>query len=207
MNKTLIIAIFCFLSVFFLGTCSSNPQVTRVSPETQIDLSGYWNDTDVRMVCESLINDCLISPRVADYVRQYTARTGRLPSVVVGSFRNESSEHIDTAIISTIMESTIINSGRLEFVSGGDIRDEVRSERQDQQIHASEETAAALGRETGATFLMTGTVRSMVDRAGNTSVRSYFVNAQLTNIETNTILWSGLNDQIKKEIRQPNLRL
>ena len=205
MNKTLIIAI--IFASFLFGTCSSNPRVTRVSPERQIDLSGYWNDTDVRMVCESLINDCLNSPRIADFIRQYTARTGRLPSILVGAFRNESSEHIDTAIISTIMESTIINTGRLEFVSGGDVRTEVRSERQDQQIYASEETAAAIGYETGATFLLTGAVRSIVDRAGNRSVRSYFVNAQLTNIETNQILWSGLDDQIKKDIRQSNFRL
>ena len=207
MKKTIIIAIaISVVTVFLFGTCSSNPRVTRVDPDTQIDLSGYWNDTDVRLVCDSLINDALNSPRVADYIHQYTARTGRLPSVLVGTFRNESSEHIDTGIISTIMESTILNTGRLVFVSGGNVREEVRSEREDQQIHASAETTAAMYSETGATFLMTGAVRSMVDRATNISVRSYFVNAQLTNIETNQIMWSGLNDEIKKEIRQPRFR-
>jgi hypothetical protein len=125
---------------------------------------------------------------------------------MVGTFRNESSEHIDTAIISIMIENAIINSGRMTFVAGGDMRQELRDERQDQQINASEATASALGYETGATFLLTGTVRSMVDRAGNRTVRSYFVNAELTNIQTNERLWMGLNDQIKKEIRQPNVR-
>jgi PBP1b-binding outer membrane lipoprotein LpoB len=125
---------------------------------------------------------------------------------MVGTFRNESSEHIDTGIISIIMENNIANSGKLIFVAGGDARQELRDERQDQQVNASEATASSLGYETGAALLLTGTVRSIVERAGNRTVRSYFVNAELTNIQTNERLWMGLNDEIKKEVRQPNIR-
>ena len=48
----------------FISACSSNPKVSRVDAGTQTDLSGYWNDTDVRIVCDSLIKGCLDSPRV-----------------------------------------------------------------------------------------------------------------------------------------------
>jgi uncharacterized protein (TIGR02722 family) len=205
-KKFLSIAVICIL-VILLGACSSTPRVNRISSATQVDLSGYWNDTDLRIVCQSLLNDCLSSPRVVQFIQQYSAQNGgRLPACLVGTFRNESSEHIDTSIISIIMESTIINSGRMTFVAGGDTRQEIREERQDQQLNASQETAAALGYETGAIFLLTGTVRSMVDQAGNRTVRSYFVNAELTNIQTNERLWMGLNDEIKKDIRQPAIR-
>jgi len=193
--------------VLSLSVCSSAPQssgVQRVDASTQIDLSGYWNDTDVRLVCETLIKDCLSSPRVDQAIR---ARGGRIPTVVVGRFRNESSEHIDTAIISRNMEIAIFNSGKLDFVAGGDTRDEIRAERQDQQGNASEATAAALGNETGADFMLVGTVRSIVDRAGNQSVRTYFVSAELTNIENNTRLWMGDNNEIKKVITQAKNKL
>ena len=207
MKKLLAGTIICLLAVLFAGACSSTPRVSRISANSQIDLSGYWNDVDVRLVTQSLINDCLNSPQVAEFIRQYSAQhNGRLPACVVGTFRNDSSEHIDTAIITINMETAIVNSGRLAFVAGGDTRDEVRSERQDQQYNASDATAAALGYETGAILLLTGSVRSMVDRAGNRTIRSYFVDAQLTNIETNTRLWMGTNNEIKKEIRQPNVR-
>ncbi|MCL2834461.1 MAG: penicillin-binding protein activator LpoB [Treponema sp.] len=200
------VPIFISAVLFFPG-CSNMPKVDRVSADTRVDLSGRWNDTDVRMVCESLINDCLASPRVSQFIQQYSAsHNGKLPAVVVGTFRNESSEHIDTGIISITMESTIVNSGKLDFVAGGDTRAEVRNERQDQQSNASEDTAAALGYETGAALLLTGAVRSIVDRAGNMTVRSYFVNAELTGIETNTRLWMGNNNEIKKVIQQPNTR-
>jgi hypothetical protein len=46
----------------------------------------------------------------------------------------------------------------------------------------------------------------MVERADNIAVRSYFVTAEMTNIETNVILWSETNSEIKKVIRRSNYR-
>jgi len=189
-------------------TCTTQPQVNRVQADTRIDLSGRWNDTDARLVSETLINDCLNSAAVAQFIRQYSAQNnGRRPAALVGRFRNDSSEHIDTSIISRAMERAIVNSGLLDFVAGGDTRVEIRNERQDQLLFASDETAASLANETGAVLLLTGSVNSIVDRAGNRTVRSYFVNAELTNIETNRRLWMGENNEIKKEIVQPRRRL
>ena len=198
-----VLVLFALFALF--ASCSSDPRVTRVDARAQTDLSGYWNDTDVRIVCETLINDCLSSPRVAQAIAAKGG--GRLPVVLVGSFRNESSEHIDTAIISSTMEVTIFNSGKLDFVAGGGTRLELREERQDQQTNASEATASALANETGADFLLTGTVRTIVDRAGNQTVRTYFVYAEMTNIETNMRMWMAQNSDIKKVIVQPRYRL
>jgi hypothetical protein len=187
--------------------CSSAPKVTRVDADTTIDLSGRWNDADVRKVCDSLIKDCLESARVIRYVQRFSAeRNGALPACLVGNFKNDSSEHIDTSIISKSMEVAIVNSGKLDFVAGGETREEIRAERQDQQFNASEETASALAYETGANLMLTGSVKSIVDKAGRTTVRSYFVSAELTNIENNTRLWMGENNEIKKVIEQPRFK-
>ena len=193
------------LAVLMVVSCApSGTTVTRVDANTQTDLSGFWNDTDVRIVCEALINDFLNSPRVNQTI---DAMGGKTPIVLVGRFRNESSEHINTAIISSTMETVIFNTGKLDFVAGGAVRDELRSERQDQQSHASEATAAALANEAGADFMLFGTVRSIVERAGNQTVRTYFVNAEITNVETNQRIWMGANNEIKKVIVQPRNRL
>ena len=195
------------IMITLFPACSSTPKVERVSSDTQIDLSGRWNDVDARMVSNSLINDCLNSPRVSQFIQQYTSRSGgNLPACLVGKFDNTSSEHIDTSIISKAMEIAIVNSGKMDFVAGGDTRADIRSERAEQQIHANEETAARVANETGAALFLTGSVKSIVDRAGNRTVRSYFVSAELTNIETNTRLWMGENSDIKKDIRRSNYR-
>jgi len=184
-------------------SCASSSGVTRVDANTNIDLSGYWNDTDVKIVCQSLINDCLSSPRVDQAIKA----KGKTPTVIVGRFKNDSSEHIDTSIISSIMEQTIFNSGKLDFVAGGSTRDQVRAERQDQQSNASEATATKLANETGADFMLTGSVKAIVDRAGNQTVRTYFVSAEMTNIETNGRMWIGQNSEIKKVITQAKNKL
>jgi hypothetical protein len=193
-----VLGVFCFL----LSSCAT--RVNRVDPGTQVDLSGYWNDTDVRIVCEALLNDFINSPRAAGAI---AAMGDRLPVVLVGSFRNESGEHIDTAIISSIMEVTIFNSGKMDFVAGGRVRDEIRAERQDQQSHSSPATVSALASETGADFLLTGTVRTILDRERNTTLRTYFVTAEMTDIETNSRIWMAQNSEIKKVVVRPRFRL
>jgi len=195
--KKLIIILSAFL---VLSGCATN--VKRVDSGTQADLSGNWNAKDVQIVCEALINDCLSNPRVEQAIRAKSTK----PVVIVGKFRNESREQINTAIISTIMETVIFNSGKLDFVAAGDTRDEIRAERQEQQSNASEQTVAALGKEIGADFMLTGTVRLIVDTEGNKSVRTYFVSAELTNIETNARMWLGHNDEITKVIIRPKNR-
>jgi uncharacterized protein (TIGR02722 family) len=195
--------LFFIFVVFLLISSCVTPEVQRVDSQRQTDLSGYWNDTDVRIVCESLINDCLSNARVDQEIR---ARGGRKPTVIVGRFRNETDEQINTAIISSIMETVIFNSGKLDFVANPNTRDDIRAERQDQLSNASEESAAAVGKETGADFMLTGSVMTIVDRAGNQTVRTYFVTAELTNIETNARIWMAQNNEIKKVITRPRNR-
>ncbi|MDR0487450.1 MAG: penicillin-binding protein activator LpoB [Treponema sp.] len=189
-------------ALFVLSSCASTG-VKRIDAGTQTDLSGYWNDADVRLVCEALVKDCLNSQRVDRAVKE----KGGIPTVIVGRFRNDSAEQIDTGIISSIMEKTIFDSGRLDFVAGGSVREELRAERQDQQSNASERTAAALGNETGADFMLTGSVKSIVDKLDNRTVRTYFVSAEMTNIETSERLWIGQYNEIKKVVVRPKNKL
>jgi PBP1b-binding outer membrane lipoprotein LpoB len=201
MNKKAWFPVFCVVLAVLAG-CASTPKVSRVDASTQIDLSGNWNDTDVQIVCDSLIKDCIDSPRLSVKL----AQMGRQPMFLVGPFWNDSDEHIDTGIISSKMEVAIFNSGRADFVAGGATREALRAERQDQLGNVSDATVKSLGNETGADFLLTGTVKAMVDRAGNTTVRTYYVTAGITDIETNQRLWLGENSEIKKVIKQPNAK-
>jgi uncharacterized protein (TIGR02722 family) len=193
------------LAAVLLASCSSAPKVTRV--ETQADISGYWNDNDVRQVCDSLIQSCLASTRVDSFVNQYAqSHASEMPTAIVLPFKNASSEHIDMQIVSNNLRASILNSGKLDFVEGGSARDAIRAERADQNANnASEETAAALGQETGAALAFTGEVRSIVDTAGKVSTRTYYVKATLTNMETDRILWEG-EDTVRKNIKRSALK-
>lgn len=195
------ISICIVISLLFFSCATTN--VSRIDAAQQTDISGYWNDTDVRLICNALIEDCITSPRIERFAQE----NKRLPVFIIGRFKNDSSEHIDTSIIVKKMQTAILNSGKAEFVADSTSREEVRAEREDQNMgNASEETAKALGNETGADFLLQGSVKSMVQKAGNTTVRTYHVSADLINIETNRIIWSGFNDDIKKVIKTSNVK-
>ena len=198
-----ILTIAAVSAALIFSSCASN-NVSRVSSETVTDLSGYWNDTDVRLVAGEIIDGCLASPRIAQYPSQHG---GKLPVVIVGSYRNKSDEHIDTEILTKKLEAALVNSGKVEFVASSAERNELRAERIDQQTNASESTAKSLGNETGAAFMLQGSVKTIVDSDGKTMARSYFVTTEMIDIETNKKIWMDDNSSIKKVIKRSSTRM
>jgi uncharacterized protein (TIGR02722 family) len=186
------------LSLLFVG-CASSRAVERLNPDENIDLSGYWNDTDIRQVANALIADCLSS----DWITSYRIKNeGKLPTVIVGRILNRSSEHIDTTIISKKIEIALVGSGKVNTVADYEMRDDVRDEKMDQQYNASPDTAAALGEEQGADYMLQGAVKFNLDRVGGKQVRTYYVDLELVDIESGRKVWLG-EDTIKKQVTQP----
>jgi uncharacterized protein (TIGR02722 family) len=205
MKRTIVLSsrfiVVLLASCVFLTSCGHT--VNRVDANTQMDLSGYWNDTDLRQASEALIKSCLETPRLT----AFNASNGRLPVIIVGTFKNSSDEHIDTSILSQRLEASILRSGKAEFVASGSLREEIRAERFDQQQgYTDDNTTAALGKEFGADFMMTGSVKTIVDRYDKTATRSYFITAELTDITTNRRLWIGEYNEIKKVIRNSSVK-
>ena len=199
---------FYFLILFIAFTFTScestgNVNVQRVSADTVTDLSGYWNDTDIRLVAEEIINGCLTSPRILEYPLTHN---GALPVVIVGSYRNKSDEHIDTEILTKKLETALVNSGKVEFVASSSERLELREERKDQQINSSEETAKSLGNETAADDMLQGSIKTIVDTDGQTMTRTYYVTTEMIHIENNKKIWMNDNSSIKKVIKRPSVR-
>ena len=199
MNKRVVL--FCLAAAVLAASCTHS--VKRVDKDTQMDLSGYWNSTDLLLASDALIKACLETPRM----NTFNATRGRLPVIIVGTFKNSSDEHIDTSILSQRLEASILDSGKADFVASGDLRERIRDERLDQQKGYTEDaTMAALGREIGADFIMTGSVKTIVDRYNKTATRSYFITAELTDITTNRRVWIGEYNEIKKVIKNPSVK-
>ena len=186
-----------FLSSLFFFSCSSTSVKRYDANESVKDLSGYWNDNDVNLVCTSLIDSCIKSKRVANF----KASRGRTPVVIIGTIKNKSVERIDTSILAKRFQNVIINDGTLEFVADSSQREELRAEKYDQAENAYE-TAKSIGNETAADFMLQGSVTTIVDTDGRQQVRTYQVDMQLVDLETNKIIWSDQNNDIKKYIKK-----
>ena len=187
------------------GGCAT--QVTRISPDQQIDLSGRWNDVDSRQVADAIIRQSFEGGAGQSWAVQYMqAHGGRRPTVIVGSIRNRSMEHIPVETFVRDLERAYLSSGQVQVVASPEERDEVRAERVDQQENASADTRARLGRERGAQYMLQGDISQITDREGGRRVVFYQVDVTLVDLETNDKTWTGQH-KIKKFVEQPRFRV
>ena len=182
------------LTIALINGCA-NRKITRVDPNETIDLSGRWNDSDSRLVSEEMIGDLLTSAWIPKYLKTNDTR----PVVVVGLVENKSHEHINSETFIKDVEKAIIRDGNIRLVVAGEKRNELRKERAEQQDYASPETTKKWGKELGADFILQGTINSIVDSYKKQKVVTYQIDLQLTNIETNEVVWMG-DKKIKKQI-------
>ncbi len=196
----LIVGSLVAIAMLALGACAT--KVERVETEQVIDLSGQWNDTDSRLVSEEMMNEVLARPWVDDYYRQHN----KAPAVIVGEVRNLSHEHLNVNAFLNDVEKALINSGRVKVVASRVEREEIRDERADQDINASEETRKAMGKELGADFMLKGTINSIIDEEGRQAVKFYQVDLTLISLVDNSKVWVG-QKKIKKPVDKRSLRL
>lgn len=186
---------------FGLGLAGCAPNVTRVGSDEVTDLSGKWNDTDSRLVSDEMVQDVLSN----QWLSRFTQQHGKQPTVIVGKIRNLSHEHINTRTFVADIERVLINSGDVDFVASSTDREEVRSERKDQDLHASESTRKAMGQEVGADYMLQGTINTIVDAISGEQARFYQVDLTLIDLANNRKVWVG-QKKIKKTIEKGGLR-
>jgi len=182
--------------------CSGGKQVTRIDPDETVDLSGRWNDTDSRLVSETMISDCMSRPWKANHID----KEGKRPTIIVGQIRNKSSEHIAVGTFVGDIERAFINSGDAEMVASAEEREEIRGERQDQQQYASEESVKEWGREHGADYMLSGVINSIEDSEDGKAIVFYQVDLNLIDLESNAKVWQG-QKKIKKFIGRGDYKL
>ncbi|WP_121811120.1 penicillin-binding protein activator LpoB [Mucilaginibacter kameinonensis] len=184
-NRILTVAAIA-VSGIFIASCSR--QVTRVSTDQTIDVSGNWNNSDARMAADELTGKILGANWIDTHVSEHQ---GKRPVVIVGFVQNKSHEHIDAETFLTDIESSFIQSQKVRLVQGGKKREELRAEKADQQTNASVSTMKKFGLENGADYILQGSINSIVDAHKRQKIVYYQVNLELTNIQTNEVVWIG----------------
>ena len=175
--------------------------VSRLDDATPVDLSGYWNDTDSRLVTEELVSDAAARPWLAEF----TAARGRPPVVLFDGISNRSAEDIPQETFLNAIQRALLNDGRIRFVAAPAARARLRAERADQAGNATAATRNAVGAELGADFILGGTISYIEDQSGRTQLRVYQVDLQLLSLQDNRIVWSG-SKVIRKIVGRTGVR-
>jgi hypothetical protein len=185
-----------FVAMTALLWTSCNRQVQRIETDTTVDLSGRWNDTDARLTAAELVTEIMNQP----WLTNHMSRTGERPVVIVGMVENKSHEHIEAEIFIKEIEKAFVKSGRVRLVQGGEKRAQIRRERADQQTNSSQSTMKQWGLEIGADYMLQGSINSIMDAYKREKVIYYQIDSELTNMETNEVVWIG-DKKIKKFVK------
>jgi len=145
------------------------------------------------MVAHSLVEKILTGAWLSNHIRNVEDS----PYITVGRVVNATTEHLETDTFMDEIESALIASGEVYLIARMNERQGIRAERADQTLFSSGETAAEWGNETGAQYVITGTIRTIVDEYGDERVIYYQISLDITNTETNVKVWSG-NHELKK---------
>jgi len=189
------------LTSILIFTTGCSTKVSRIDTDEVTDLSGQWNDTDSRFVSEEMISDVISKPWLSNFKRSQN----RAPVVIVGGIRNLSHEHINVNTFIGDMERELINSGKVDFVASSTEREDIRDERKDQDLHASEATRKAMGKEAGADFILKGQINTIFDAKSDSQIKYYQVDLSLISLTDNKKVWVG-QKKIKKLIENKKLR-
>jgi uncharacterized protein (TIGR02722 family) len=201
MNRSVRAIAVLSLAALAVGATACGKRVSRIDPSSVTDLSGRWNDTDSRLVANELIGQSLN----ASWVTRYTeSHGGETPAVIVGSFKNQTLEHIPVNTFINDLERAMINSGMVRMVASPEEREEIRAERSDQQENARAGTRARMAYEMGANYMLQGEITAIEDQEGREQVIFYQVDATLTDLESSVRVWAGQH-KIKKYIERPRI--
>ena len=191
------------LLVLVLPGCGSRAAV--IDPQSDLHLSGNWNDADARVVAEAVAHQMMEGA----WVGRYTEDKGRLPVVRFGHVRVRTrtiDDEVEPQIILDDLAKVLIASSRVRVAANRREAGVTRSERTD--VAANAVQAPVAGHELAADLILSGSIitqdDSVVDpglTGSYKAVKFYQADFQLVDLTTNEVVWRGSAER-KKTITQ-----
>lgn len=177
----------CSLACSFVA-CS--PKAVRGDDVAGLDTDAMGTGLDRRDL-EKLLAENMNALDGSAVVRRWEKE--EMPRVSVLPFRNETSEHVDSALDALIskVETTLINAGHVSVISL-ESQAELMAEIKRQQGEGFDQgKAAAVGRQMGVQYVVTGKVHSTDEKLGDERRVQYFLFMQVLEVETGQILFQN----------------
>lgn len=151
-----------------------------------------FGSTDLQTIAAKMVDDLLMFPPMV------AITSSKRPIMFVDRIQNKTTEHIDMQSITDTIQSKLINSGKYRFIDM-DVVNEVAAQMdyQTKSGMVNQDTAARMGKQIGAEYMLYGNMSSIVKRDGNTKDVYYKFTLKLLHLETGLLEWSS-----EKEIRK-----
>ncbi len=175
----------------FAAGCAGPRAFTKGSyedPGTIALLDDRFSENDMQLIAKKMIQSMAGSN---------IAGSNGVPVVMIGKMRNRTAEHIDMTMLSNKVRTQLLQSGTFRFADVVNRRDIAEEYEYQQSGYVNPEQAKGPGSQTGAEYLLTGTLTANVQQVGKNKLIYYKATFQLTNLLTSEIAWTD-----EKEIRK-----
>lgn len=179
-----------FISTLLISGCSTSTRYGDATAEETVNTD--FGSTDLQRIAVKMVDDLLAFPPMVQVT------SVKRPILFVDTIKNKTTEHIDMESITDTIQSKLINSGKYRFVDMTQI-DKVREQLdfQNNSGMVNKNTAAQIGKQFGAEYMLYGNMASITKQDGSTRDVYYKFTLKLLHLETGLIEWTS-----EKEIRK-----
>jgi uncharacterized protein (TIGR02722 family) len=176
------------LALTLAGGCAAfRAKVTDVDVEKDRHLQSTYDYSDMRNVTQGLVDEILGS--------DFLSKQPKPPVMTVVGIENRTKQYVDTKALSDRMRTLLFQSGKMQFVNP-ERREDLVKEQAHQAQNATAETRVAAARQTGAKYMISGSLIEMEKetprqvRVSKTQINYYKLTVEVTDLESGLITWT-----------------
>ncbi len=176
------------LGVSTLVACG--PKAVRDSDVAGLDTEAMSTGLDRRDL-EKMLRENMNALQKAPVIQRWSQEDK--PAVAVIPLRNETSEHVDSALDALIsdIETTLVNAGHVRVISMDQQPKLVEEIRRQYAGAFDPSQTAAWGKQVGAKYIVTGKVYNTDERQSGERRVQYFMFIQVLSVESGEILFQN----------------
>jgi len=151
-----------------------------------------FGSTDLQQIAAKMVDSVLTFPPIVQVTSE------RRPVMFVDKIKNKTTEHIDTESITDTISTRILRSGKFRFVDMtkvAEVREQLAFQNEGGMV--KRDTAAQVGRQIGAEYMMYGNLSSIVKKSDDVKDVYYKFTLKVMHLESGIVEWSD-----EKEIRK-----
>lgn len=188
-----------FVIVAVLLTIGCTVTTKDISSDQEVIYDEGYHFSDKKHIVNAMVDSLISKPPLVN--------ANDKPVIIVYGIANRTSEHISTSAITDDIRQALLARGKVGFVNKTQRENISRESDYQYSGKVTTETRIKLGRQVGASYMLTGTLRSIEKkqprqvRLKKKVLKYYSLNLELTNLETSLIEWADSTEVIRESSR------
>lgn len=179
------------------GCAMFRASTTTVDVNQEIHMKEKFDYSDLRKLTEE------IATEIEGFLDQHQPA----PIFVVAGVQNRTSDHVDTKNLTDRVRTLMFKSGKAQFVNESR-REDLLKEQGYQAANATPDTQAAIGRQLGAKYMLSGSLVEMKTtsprqvRISKQKLNYYKLTFEVTDLESGLLAWTT-EKEFARQASQP----